>query len=70
VGSKGTLVTVLHAELHLVPVPAAHAMVVLGYPDIAAQIEQGDTPDAPRPTLLSCLPAVCADNSSETARSA
>jgi FAD/FMN-containing dehydrogenase/Fe-S oxidoreductase len=36
VGSEGTLVTVLHAELDLVPVPAAKAMVVLGYPDIAA----------------------------------
>ena len=36
VGSEGTLVTVLHAELQLVPVPKAKAMVVLGYPDIAA----------------------------------
>ena len=36
VGSEGTLVTVLHAELQLVPVPNAKAMVVLGYPDIAA----------------------------------
>ncbi len=35
VGSEGTLVTVLRAELHLVPVPKAAAMVVLGYPDIA-----------------------------------
>jgi FAD/FMN-containing dehydrogenase/Fe-S oxidoreductase len=35
VGSEGTLVTVLHAELDLVPVPPAKAMVVLGYPDIA-----------------------------------
>jgi len=36
VGSEGTLVTVLHAELALVEVPRAKAMVVLGYPDIAA----------------------------------
>lgn len=36
VGSEGTLVTVLHAELTLVPVPKAKAMVVLGYPTIAA----------------------------------
>ncbi|MDN5780273.1 MAG: FAD-binding protein, partial [Humibacillus sp.] len=36
VGSEGTLVTVLRAELHLVQVPKAAAMVVLGYPDIAA----------------------------------
>ncbi|MFI0900470.1 FAD-binding and (Fe-S)-binding domain-containing protein [Streptomyces sp. NPDC020983] len=34
VGSEGTLVTVLHAELDLVPVPAADAMLILGYPDI------------------------------------
>ncbi|WP_244501128.1 FAD-binding and (Fe-S)-binding domain-containing protein [Streptomyces sp. TP-A0874] len=36
VGSEGTLVTVLHAELELVPVPRAEAMLVLGYPDICA----------------------------------
>jgi FAD/FMN-containing dehydrogenase/Fe-S oxidoreductase len=35
-GSEGTLVTILHAELRLVPAPAARALVVLGYPDIAA----------------------------------
>ncbi len=35
VGSEGTLVTVLHAELDLVTVPSNKAMVVLGYPDIA-----------------------------------
>ncbi|WP_084696914.1 FAD-binding and (Fe-S)-binding domain-containing protein [Phycicoccus jejuensis] len=35
VGSEGTLVTVLHARLQLVPIPKAKAMVVLGYPDIA-----------------------------------
>ncbi|HEX2894010.1 MAG TPA: FAD-linked oxidase C-terminal domain-containing protein [Marmoricola sp.] len=36
VGSEGTLVTVLQAELELVPVVQARALVVLGYPDIAA----------------------------------
>ena len=36
VGSESTLVTILHAELRLVPVPAARALVVLGYPDIAS----------------------------------
>ncbi len=36
VGSEGTLVAVLRAELKLVPVVKAHALVVLGYPDIAA----------------------------------
>ena len=35
VGSEGTLVTVLRAELALVDVPAASSLVVLGYPDIA-----------------------------------
>ena len=36
VGSESTLVTVLRAELELVPVLAARSLVVLGYPDIAA----------------------------------
>ena len=36
VGSESTLVTILHAELRLVPAPAAQALVVLGYPDIAS----------------------------------
>jgi Fe-S oxidoreductase len=36
VGSESTLVTVLHAELRLVPKPAAQALVVLGYRDIAS----------------------------------
>ncbi|MFF7590417.1 FAD-binding and (Fe-S)-binding domain-containing protein [Kitasatospora purpeofusca] len=34
VGSEGTLVTVLHAELQLVEVPAAEALLVLGFDDI------------------------------------
>ncbi|MFF3006725.1 FAD-binding and (Fe-S)-binding domain-containing protein [Kitasatospora sp. NPDC057940] len=34
VGSEGTLVTVLRAELELVAVPAAEALLVLGYDDI------------------------------------
>jgi FAD/FMN-containing dehydrogenase/Fe-S oxidoreductase len=36
VGSEGTLVTVLRAELELVPRPAHKVMVLLGFPDIAA----------------------------------
>ena len=36
VGSEGTLVTVLHAELRLVPVVPQKALVVIGYPDVAA----------------------------------
>jgi FAD/FMN-containing dehydrogenase/Fe-S oxidoreductase len=35
VGSESTLVTVLRAELRLVPVVQAKTLVVLGYPDIA-----------------------------------
>ncbi|MDX3095515.1 FAD-linked oxidase C-terminal domain-containing protein [Streptomyces sp. ME19-03-3] len=50
VGSEGTLVTVLRAELDLVPVPAAQAMVVLGYPDICAAAD-----DVPR-LLEHCAP--------------
>ncbi|MER6307978.1 FAD-linked oxidase C-terminal domain-containing protein [Streptomyces sp. NPDC001657] len=56
VGSEGTLVTVLHAELDLVPVPPCEAMVVLGYPDICAAAD-----DVPRllahgnPTQLEAL---------------
>ncbi|SFF58935.1 FAD/FMN-containing dehydrogenase [Actinacidiphila alni] len=42
-GSEGTLVTVLHAELDLVPVPAAEAILVLGYDDICAAAD-----DVPR----------------------
>ncbi|MFF4096768.1 FAD-linked oxidase C-terminal domain-containing protein [Streptomyces sp. NPDC001834] len=47
VGSEGTLVTVLRAELDLVPVPSCEAMVVLGYDDICAAAD-----DVPR--LLEC----------------
>jgi FAD/FMN-containing dehydrogenase/Fe-S oxidoreductase len=36
VGSEGTLVTVLRAELRLVPNPPARALLVLGYPDVFA----------------------------------
>ncbi|GAA4216863.1 FAD-binding and (Fe-S)-binding domain-containing protein [Actinocatenispora rupis] len=36
VGSEGTLVTVLRAELDLVPVPAAESLLILGYDDICA----------------------------------
>jgi FAD/FMN-containing dehydrogenase/Fe-S oxidoreductase len=36
VGSESTLVTVLRAELALVPVVEQHTLVVLGFPDVAA----------------------------------
>ncbi|MFI9228026.1 FAD-binding and (Fe-S)-binding domain-containing protein [Streptomyces rimosus] len=51
VGSEGTLVTVLHAELELVPVPAYEALLVLGYPDIASAAD--DVPKA----LKHCEPS-------------
>ncbi|POX39345.1 FAD-binding oxidoreductase [Streptomyces sp. Ru73] len=50
IGSEGTLVTVLHAELDLVPVPAAEAILVLGYDDICAAAD-----DVPR-LLKHCRP--------------
>lgn len=56
VGSEGTLVTVLHAELDLVPVPPYEALLVLGYGDICAAAD-----DVPRllehstPTQLEAL---------------
>ncbi|GAA4226870.1 FAD-binding and (Fe-S)-binding domain-containing protein [Actinomadura meridiana] len=36
VGSESTLVTVLHAEIELVPVPPHQSLAVLGYEDVAA----------------------------------
>jgi FAD/FMN-containing dehydrogenase/Fe-S oxidoreductase len=40
VGSEGTCVTVLEAELELVPSPPARAMLVLGYPDVYSAADQ------------------------------
>ncbi|MEV5846477.1 FAD-linked oxidase C-terminal domain-containing protein [Streptomyces sp. NPDC051985] len=50
VGSEGTLATVLHAELDLVPVPAYQSLLVLGYDDICAAAD-----DVPR-LLEHCSP--------------
>ncbi|MFI5798628.1 FAD-binding and (Fe-S)-binding domain-containing protein [Streptomyces sp. NPDC051677] len=50
VGSEGTLVTVLHAELDLVPAPAYQSLLVLGYDDICAAAD-----DVPR-LLEHCAP--------------
>ncbi|MGW1068315.1 FAD-binding and (Fe-S)-binding domain-containing protein [Streptomyces aureus] len=50
VGSEGTLATVLHAELDLVPVPAYQSLLVLGYDDICAAAD-----DVPR-LLEHCNP--------------
>jgi FAD/FMN-containing dehydrogenase/Fe-S oxidoreductase len=66
VGSEGTLVTVLRAELELVPVPEATAMVVLGFPDIA---EAGDAVPqvvSHEPWLLEGLDDVLIDLERET----
>ncbi|HJQ42361.1 MAG TPA: FAD-binding and (Fe-S)-binding domain-containing protein [Jatrophihabitantaceae bacterium] len=49
VGSESTLVTVLRAELELVPVVAAKAVMLLGYGDIA---EAGDAV----PDVVACSP--------------
>ncbi|MGK5692213.1 FAD-binding and (Fe-S)-binding domain-containing protein [Streptomyces sp. URMC 128] len=50
VGSEGTLVTVLRAELDLVPVPAYQSLLVLGYDDICTAAD-----DVPR-LLEHCSP--------------
>ncbi|MFK0284783.1 FAD-binding and (Fe-S)-binding domain-containing protein [Streptomyces sp. NPDC090499] len=50
VGSEGTLVTVLHAELDLVPVPAYQSLLVLGYDGICTAAD-----DVPR-LLEHCSP--------------
>ncbi|MFF4113426.1 FAD-binding and (Fe-S)-binding domain-containing protein [Streptomyces sp. NPDC001714] len=50
VGSEGTLVTVLHAELDLVPVPPYQSLLVLGYDDICRAAD-----DVPR-LLEHCSP--------------
>ncbi len=39
VGSEGTLVTILRAELRLVPVVPARTVVLLGYPDVASSAD-------------------------------
>ncbi|MFD5793016.1 FAD-binding and (Fe-S)-binding domain-containing protein [Streptomyces diastatochromogenes] len=50
VGSEGTLVTVLRAELDLVPVPPSRSLLVLGYDDICRAAD-----DVPR-LLEHCAP--------------
>ncbi|UNO38847.1 FAD-binding and (Fe-S)-binding domain-containing protein [Streptomyces sp. MST-110588] len=56
VGSEGTLVTVLRAELDLVPVDPYEAILVLGYPDICAAAD--DVPhllERSEPTQLEAI---------------
>ncbi len=54
-GSESTLVTILHAELRLVPKPAAQALVVLGYPDIASAADAAPRIAPHRPEQLEGL---------------
>ncbi|MEO3790707.1 FAD-binding and (Fe-S)-binding domain-containing protein [Nonomuraea sp. B10E15] len=55
VGSEGTLVTVLRAELKLVPVPEHETLVLLGYPDVVAAAEAVPRVAAHRPLQLEGL---------------
>ena len=54
-GSESTLVMILHAELRLVPKPAAQALVVLGYPDIASAADAAPRIAPHRPEQLEGL---------------
>ena len=55
VGSESTLVTILRAELRLVAKPAAQALVVLGYPDIASAADAAPAIARHRPEQLEGL---------------
>jgi Fe-S oxidoreductase/FAD/FMN-containing dehydrogenase len=55
VGSESTLVTILHAELSVVPKPPAETLVVLGYPDIAAAADAAPRIAPHRPEQLEGL---------------
>jgi FAD/FMN-containing dehydrogenase/Fe-S oxidoreductase len=55
VGSEGTLATVLHAELKLVPQVKAHTLVLLGYPDIAGAADAVPTVVRTGPIALEAL---------------
>lgn len=55
VGSESTLVTVLRAELILVEVPKARAMVVLGYPDVTIAADAVPAVNRHRPMILEGL---------------
>ncbi|MGW7441982.1 FAD-binding and (Fe-S)-binding domain-containing protein [Kitasatospora sp. NPDC054795] len=56
VGSEGTLVTVLRAELELVDVPAAEALLVLGFDDIYQAADAvPDLLEHSRPTQLEAI---------------
>lgn len=52
VGSEGTVVTVLGATVRLVPLPPSTALVVLGYPDMAAAADAVPALSAHRPLAV------------------
>ena len=52
VGSESTLVTVLHAEIDLVPVPAAKTLLVLGFPSITDAADAAPTIAPLDPTMI------------------
>jgi FAD/FMN-containing dehydrogenase/Fe-S oxidoreductase len=52
VGSESTLVTVLHAEIDLVPVPAAKTLLVLGFPSITDAADAAPTIAPFDPTMI------------------
>ncbi|GAA2844477.1 hypothetical protein GCM10020220_037230 [Nonomuraea rubra] len=55
VGSEGTLVTVLRAELAVVPRPAARSLAVLGFQDIFAAADAVPSVAAHRPLALEAM---------------
>ncbi|UBU17458.1 FAD-binding and (Fe-S)-binding domain-containing protein [Nonomuraea gerenzanensis] len=55
VGSEGTLVTVLRAELAVVPRPAARALAVLGFQDIFTAADAVPSVAAHRPLALEAM---------------
>src|SRR5581483_10103828 len=52
VGTEGTCVTILEATLHLVPLPRARSLLVLGYPDVFHAADHLSEILAHRPTAL------------------
>jgi FAD/FMN-containing dehydrogenase/Fe-S oxidoreductase len=61
VGSEGTLAVVLSATVRLVRAPAATALVVLGYPDMAAAADAVGAVLAARPVALEGIDARIVD---------
>ena len=62
VGSESTCVLVLEATVRLVPDPAHHALVVIGYPDAATAADHMSALSDPRLIGLECFDAGVLDN--------